>query len=90
MYKNEYYNCDIKLSEYIKDCDNLSDRLNSAKFEIEDIICSVKDMSNSFDYNENELNEIEERLDLIKTLERKYGNTIADILYQKLDPRVKG
>lgn len=68
------------LSEYIKDCDELSNRLNSAKLEVEDVVESVRDMSNSFEYNENELNAIEERLDLIKTLERKYGNTIADIL----------
>lgn len=72
------------LSEYINGCDELANRLNSAKLEIEDIVISVKDMSNHIEYNENELNIIEERLDLIKTLERKYGNTIADVLnFQK-------
>ena len=68
------------LSEYLSECDKLSDRLNSAKIEVEDIVESVKDMLNNFEYNENELNEIEERLDLIKTLSRKYGNSIEDIL----------
>ena len=68
------------LGEYLKECDTLADRLNSTKLEVEDIVYTVKDMSSTFDYNENELNEIEERLDLIKTLERKYGNTISDVL----------
>ena len=72
------------LGEYIKDCQELSERLNSAKLEVEDVVESVKDISNGFEYNENELNEIEERLDLIKTLERKYGNSIKDILQFQL------
>jgi len=68
------------LGEYIKDCDVLADRLNSAKLEVEDIVYSVKDISSDFEYNENELNLIEERLDLIKKLKRKYGSTIEDVL----------
>lgn len=68
------------LGEYLPECDNFSDRINSAKLEVEDVVESVKDISSRFEYNENELNDIEERLDLIKTLERKYGSSIADIL----------
>lgn len=68
------------LSDYMLDCRELSDRLSSAKLEIEDIVCSVKDQSSKFEYNENELNEIEERLDVIKTLKRKYGRSIEDVL----------
>lgn len=68
------------LGEYLKDCDSLADRLNSAKLEVEDIVYSVKDISSGFEYNENELNLIEERLDLIKGLKRKYGSTIEDVL----------
>jgi len=67
------------LGEYIKECDSLADRLNSAKLEVEDIAFSVKDLSKDFEYNENELNDIEERLDLIKLLQRKYGLNIGEI-----------
>lgn len=68
------------LSEFLSGCDALSERLNVARIEVEDIVETIFDKSNKFEYNENELNEIEERLDLIKTLSRKYGNSIDDIL----------
>jgi len=67
------------LGEYIKDCDSLADRLNSAKIEVEDIVYTTKSLSHSFEYSESELNEIEERIDTINRLKRKYGNTIKDI-----------
>ena len=68
------------LGEYIKDCDILADRLNSAKIEVEDIVYTTRSLSQNFEYSEAEINEIEDRLDLISTLKRKYGNSIKDVI----------
>jgi len=64
------------LSEYISQIGELGTRLDSIKYEIEDVVESVKDYSSGFEYNENELNFIEERLDEIKSITRKYGGSI--------------
>ena len=40
-------------------------------------------MKEDISYSEEERNEIEERLDVIFSLKRKYGNTIEDILKYK-------
>ena len=58
---------------------SLSERLNSAKYEVEDIYETLKDNLNSLDFSQKELDLIEERLDLINSLKRKYGKEIADI-----------
>jgi len=61
------------------------DRLESAKIEIKDIADSLYDYGENFDYDENTASKIERRVDLIRSLKRKYGNTIADVLslYEK-------
>lgn len=67
------------LSKYISELDGLQNRFEEASIEIEDILDTVKDYKDSFEYSEAELDFIEERLDEIKTLKRKYGSTIQEI-----------
>lgn len=59
------------------------DRLYSCKYEIEDIVASISDKQNEIHYDEQELDALNDRLTFIKDLERKYGNTIADVLESK-------
>ncbi len=79
------------LSKYYDDFQQLSDRLLNAKYELEDVVSEVISKTSDIEYNENELNSIEERLDLIKDLKHKYGKDIISILEylqnakQKLD-----
>ena len=56
------------------------DRLYSLRFELEDIVENLKDIQNMSTYSEYELDKIEERLEIIKDLERKYGNSIELVL----------
>jgi DNA repair protein RecN (Recombination protein N) len=63
------------------------DRLNSIKstleeiyYKLEDVIDGIRDYKDSIEYNADELNEIETRLDTINRLKRKYGKTIEEIL----------
>lgn len=71
-----------KLSE-LEEIDN---RLQSFKAAIENALYQLDDMKpvirnyrDSIEFNDNEINDIEERLDLISKLKRKYGTTIENI-----------
>ncbi len=61
----------------IEDCKT---RLENAYYEIEDIAQNLKDIKSSTDFDERELERIEDRLSVIKKLSRKYGRTIEDML----------
>ncbi len=59
------------------------DRLYSCKYELEDIISNLESKRDSIHYDAEELDKLNDRLSYIKDLERKYGNTIEDILSVK-------
>lgn len=54
--------------------------LNDAYYAIQDSSSDITDYIQEMDFDEEEQKEIEERLDLIFCLKRKYGNTIEEIL----------
>ncbi len=56
------------------------DRLDSVIAEAEDIAAEINGCLSKTDFSMAELDRIEERLDLINNLKRKYGNTIEEIL----------
>jgi len=73
-----------KLCEMDESLTELNSRLESVLYELEDIAYQIRDYRNSVDFNPHRLAEIEERLDFIYRLKRKYGNSISEILaYQK-------
>ena len=55
------------------------DRLSGVVAETEDIASDIGDLLSKSDFSMAELDRIEERLDLISTLKRKYGSTIEEI-----------
>jgi len=59
--------------------ESIVERLTNLRFELLDISELLKDKQNNSNYSESELNEIEERLDLIKDLKRKFGKSIEEI-----------
>ena len=61
------------------------ERIYSIKYELEDIVSSLNSNLNSLAYSQEELDIVQDRLGDIKDLERKYGNTIADILNYKVE-----
>ena len=69
-----------RVSGIDSDLDSLCERLKSVKIEIDDISQTLNDKANEYDYSEYDLNEIESRLDKIKSLKNKYGNSIEEIL----------
>ncbi|MFC1946519.1 DNA repair protein RecN [Chloroflexota bacterium] len=56
------------------------DRLESAAYELAEIAQEVKNYGEGLDYNPERLEEVQGRLELIRTLKRKYGNSIGEIL----------
>lgn len=56
--------------------DELSEKLASLRFELMEIEAEIDDKTSLCVYDEDELNKIEERLDLIKSLKRKYGESV--------------
>ena len=57
-----------------------SERLNNIRYELEDIADTLRDALSDFEFDDNELDIIEERLDLLYRLSRKYGETEEEML----------
>jgi len=54
--------------------------LSTALISTQDVLLEVRDYQDQIEANPSRLEQIEDRLDVIKTLKRKYGDTIEDIL----------
>lgn len=66
------------ISDYDKNIGGLYSRLVDVKYAVEDIVHELRGMD--LEYDENYLNDIEERLDTITGLEKKYGGTVEAVL----------
>ena len=72
-----------KIEEYSKEYENISKALKSVYYDLQEINRDLQDTNNDIYFDENKKIEIAERLDLIYTLKRKYGNNIQEILAYK-------
>lgn len=71
------------LEEAAKYIGELSEAAQSASgfgYELEDISEQIRHQLDLLEFDPNELNDIEERLDLINRLKRKYGGSVAEII----------
>ncbi len=68
------------LSTFENKCANLSERLLGIKIELVDIIEQLKDLLLDYNFDENDFNRINDRLDIIKSLGRKYGGSVHEML----------
>lgn len=66
------------LTKYNESLKALEDRVNSAYIDLDDAISEIIN-SLDIDFDENRFNEIDSRLDLYKSLHKKYGNSYEDI-----------
>ena len=57
--------------------------LKNIYYEIQELSRDVSDMNSNLIFDEEKRNEVEERLDLIFSLKRKYGNSVEEILEYK-------
>jgi DNA repair protein RecN (Recombination protein N) len=64
---------------YESSFDSHNEQLASCMSNLEDLAHEFKDYSDKVDMDSEELNDIEQRLNLINSLKRKYGNSIEDV-----------
>lgn len=80
-------NDSIRALEKIEDVNNkYSEKLVELKniyYEVQEVARDISSMKEDVYFDEEERNEIEERLDEIYSLKRKYGNTIEEIVEYK-------
>ena len=80
-------NVAIRALEKIENIDNvygkISSDLKSVYYELQEISRDISNYKDDIYFDEEERNEIEERLDLIYSLKRKYGNDIKEIIEYK-------
>lgn len=68
------------ITQFNQKYEDIKERLNSSMYELQDLAENLKDELKNNTYSEFELDELDARLDKLKTLKRKYGNSIDEIL----------
>lgn len=68
------------ISEYMSEVEPINSRIESAIYELEDCLSELTGLLDLVDTDGGSLDSIEERLDLIYTLGKKYGSTIKEML----------
>lgn len=63
-----------------KNIEECRDRVENCYYEIKDIAETLNTIKSESEFDQNELERIDARLDLIKSLKKKYGSSIEDIL----------
>lgn len=67
-------------SAYMEALGEASEKITDIRYELEDIAETVRDAMSGVDFDQSELEEIDERLDLLYRLSKKYGNTEEEML----------
>lgn len=62
-----------KISSFSKDYQEISERVTSIKIEIDDIVTELENANESVDFNPNEVEEINDRLQLLYNLQKKHA-----------------
>jgi DNA repair protein RecN (Recombination protein N) len=58
----------------------LGEAADAVTFQIEDLTESLRDYRDGIEFNPRRLNQVDDRLALIHSLQRKYGDTVEDVL----------
>lgn len=72
-----------KIETIDKNYEKVSSNLKGIYYELQELARDISNYKEDIYFDEQERNKTEERLDLINSLKRKYGNTIKEILEYK-------
>ena len=72
-----------KIESFDSKYQETANNLKSAYYELQEVSRDITNYKDEVDFDEDEQKQIEERLDLIFSLKRKYGNSIKEILEYK-------
>ena len=67
-------------TRYLEKAESLSEQLQNALYELQAAAEELQDMTDLLEFNPRELDEVENRLEVIRRLTSKYGATTADVL----------
>ncbi len=76
------YDAKNELSQFsnFEDIEECRQRIENSYYELKDVAETLETIRQNTDFDPKELERIDARLDLIKSLSRKYGKTVEDIL----------
>ena len=80
-----------KIAPFVKEYQNLLERITSVKIEIDDIVSEIENENDGVDFNTNEAEEINDRLQLLYNLQKKhYVDSVEAMLkiYEELSEKV--
>lgn len=69
-----------EIAELYPELSDVAMRVQSAYIELQDCSYEIRDSLDDVDVDPREIDEVEERFDLIRSLQRKYGDTVEEIL----------
>ena len=69
-----------RLAELDGSLSELSERIDSSLYELEDIATQVRQYAETIEFNPARLSEVTDRLDLISKFKRRYGDTIVEMI----------
>ena len=69
-----------RAGEFMPDLAALSERVSGFSYELEDAAQEVRSALDALEFDPGELDEIEERIDTVNRLKKKYGGSIDEIL----------
>ena len=78
-----------KLSEMDSSLSELSDRIDSSLYELEDISSQIRQYVDTVEFNPMRLSEVADRIELISRFKRRYGNTISEMLEYQSEAQKK-
>jgi len=81
-----------KIASFSKEYQELADRITSIKIEMDDIVSELETASENVDFNPNEVEEINDRLQLLYNLQKKhYVNSNQELLlvFEQLSDKVR-
>ncbi|WP_370397933.1 DNA repair protein RecN [Tenacibaculum dicentrarchi] len=80
-----------KISEYAKNYQEITNRVTSLKLEFDDVVAELENANEEVAFNPNEVEELNDRLQLIYNLQKKHSvNSIAELLviFESLSEKV--
>ena len=80
-----------EIASFDKELEVIHEKLNDIYYNLYDISDSLRDYMSSFMFNENEIDDIEKRIDEINDLRRRFGADYQSIIsyYEKITEEVK-
>ena len=70
-----------KIASYVPDAQNLADRLESSRIELDDILSEISELNSRIDVSADRLQTVEDRMSLLYELMKKHGcQNIAELI----------